>query len=532
MRIIESVSRIECWSDNSRSFTPFGTNCVRKHLLRLLILLAISAGVSAQSTSPAKADSLQENLRKHIAYLASEKLEGRRTGTEGATVAAGYIANQFAKLRLRPGSRGTDGRAGYLQSFPYASAGQPTVTGYNVIGILDGTDPVLRREAIVVGAHYDHLGKGGQGSLAANSTEIHYGADDNASGTAAIVELARQFVQEKRNKRTIIFIAFSGEEEGLFGSKHYVNNPVFPIENTVAMFNLDMVGRLNAEKLTIGGVGTATEWKALIEKTNSVKAPRPETLTAEDRRLYEKVKRNFRFAKVNSLGLFLDVSNAEVTLLGSLPKAELAKAMQAAWNAKPAKVTNAVDPSSWIIRYRSAPFSLQLNEDGFGPSDHSSFYTKKIPVLFFFTGTHLDYHKPSDTADKINYDGLSRVAEYAASLITSIDQYPTRPTYAVAKSTGTPGGNRTGFNISLGTIPGYADSTDGMTIDGVRDNSPASRAGLKGGDKIVMLAGKEVKNVQDYTRLLGEMQADVEYEIVVVRGTERLNLKITPVKRQ
>ena len=175
-------------------------------------------------------------------------------------------------------------------------------------------------------------------------------------------------------------------------------------------------------------------------------------------------------------------------------------------------------------------FNLQLNEDGFGPSDHSSFYTKKIPVLFFFTGTHLDYHKPSDTADKINYQGERNIIDYVTAIVRAVDQSQARPTYAVAKSSGTPGG-RSGFSISLGTIPSYTDSTDGMVIDGVRDASPASRAGLKANDKIVSLAGAEIKNVQDYTKALGTMKADIEYEIVIVRGSERLTLKITPVKR-
>jgi C-terminal processing protease CtpA/Prc len=175
-------------------------------------------------------------------------------------------------------------------------------------------------------------------------------------------------------------------------------------------------------------------------------------------------------------------------------------------------------------------FNLQLNEDGFGPSDHSSFYGKKIPVLFFFTGTHEDYHKPSDTADKINYDGLESVVSYVADITRGIDQNPQRPTYTVAKSSGI-GGGRSGFNISLGTVPSYVDSTDGLILDGVRDNSPAAKAGLKPGDKVVKLAGKDVRNVMDYTYILGEMKAGEEYEIVVIRGGERVTLTIIPVKR-
>ncbi|MBC7900264.1 MAG: M20/M25/M40 family metallo-hydrolase, partial [Saprospiraceae bacterium] len=325
---------------------------------------------------------------------------------------------------------------------------------HNVIGILEGTDPVLKNEAIAIGAHYDHLGRGGRGSLDVNSKEIHHGADDNASGTSAILEVARQFAREKKNKRTIIFIAFSGEEEGLLGSNFYVNNPVFPIENTVAMINLDMVGRLKDNKLTIGGVGTAKDWNETLKRRNEV-----------------------MFDTVDGYG--------------AGPK-----------------------------------FNLQLNEDGFGPSDHSSFYGKKIPVLFLFTGTHENYHKPSDTADKVNYSGLTQITNFVGGIVKTIDQNPLQPTYTVAKSSGTMG--RTGFSVTLGTVPNYADSTDGLLLDGVRDNSPAAKAGIKAGDKIVKLAGKEVRNVSDYTFILGEMKAGQEYEVLVIRGTERVLLKIVP----
>ena len=339
----------------------------------------------------------------------------------------------------------------------------------NVIGVLAGTDPVLKNEAIVVGAHYDHLGRGGQGSLDVNSSEIHHGADDNASGTAAILQLAERFAQERTNKRTIIFMAFSGEEEGLLGSKFYVNNPLYPLENTVAMFNLDMVGRLNGDKLNIGGIGTATEWKKLVED-------------------------------LNGSGGVLDTAKA---------------------NVRKTTFSNAAGLGS--------QFNLQLNEDGFGPSDHSSFYGKKVPVLFFFTGTHNDYHKPSDTPEKINYEGEAKIIRYISEIVRSVDQSPARPTYTVAKSSGM--GGRTGFNISLGTVPNYADSTDGLLLDGVRDNSPAANAGIKPGDKIVRLAGKDIRNAMDYTYVLGEMKAGQEYEIVVLRGGERLTLKVVPVRR-
>jgi hypothetical protein len=177
-------------------------------------------------------------------------------------------------------------------------------------------------------------------------------------------------------------------------------------------------------------------------------------------------------------------------------------------------------------------FNLQLNEDGFGPSDHSSFYGKQIPVLFFFTGTHMDYHKPTDTAEKINYQGLLKITNYVSEIVKAIAGNPAKPTYAVAKSSGTMGG-RMGFKVSLGTVPNYADNNnDGLLLDGVRDDSPAAKAGLKAGDKVVKLAGRDVRNATDYTFVLGEMKAGVEYEIEIARGAERLTLKIVPAARK
>ena len=447
---------------------------MKKQFYSFLLLLSFAVSLSAQAVQPAKVDSREAALKKHIEYLASDKLEGRRTGEIGATAAADYIAKEFAKIKLKPGAKSANGKAEFLQSFPGKSPDPAkVVTGFNVIGVLEGRDATLKNEAIVIGAHYDHLGRGGEGSLAASSTDIHHGADDNASGTAAVIELAKAFAKEKKNKRTIIFIAFSGEEEGLFGSKYYVNNPTFPIEKTVAMINLDMVGRLNENKLSIGGVGTATEWKSLIETKN-----------------------------ITQTGL------RSLTSLTNIPSATV-KDLNVSGNY----------------------FSLQLNEDGFGPSDHSSFYTVKVPVLFFFTGAHVDYHKPSDTAEKINYAGEVKIIDMVAAIARSIDQNPTRPTYTVAKSSNT--GGRTGFNVTLGTIPSYTDSaTDGLVIDGVRDGSPAEKAGLKGKDKIVKLAGKEIKSIQDYTGILGELKAGEEYEIVVIRDGKPVTMKIVPAKRQ
>jgi aminopeptidase YwaD len=345
---------------------------------------------------------------------------------------------------------------------------------FNVVGILPGSDPKLKDEAIVIGAHYDHLGRGGEGSLAPREGEIHHGADDNASGVAGLIELARLLSsQNPKPRRTIVFIAFSGEEEGLIGSNYYVNHPIVPLANTAAMINMDMIGRLKDNKLIVGGMGTAPDWRPLIDKENAG---------------------NFAVAAVAST-----------------------TGMKGA--------TNAAAGSSAATK-----FSLTLNEDGFGPSDHSSFYAKQVPVLFFWTGNHEDYHKPSDTADKINYEGEARIVAFVANIIHDVDKNDKRPTYTVAKSESQ--GRTMGFRVYLGTIPNYADSNDGLKLDGVRDDSPAAKAGLQAGDKIVKMAGREVKNVYDYTYALGEMKAGQEYEVEIVRGSERLTLKITPAARK
>ena len=357
---------------------------------------------------------------------------------------------------------------------------------FNVVGILPGSDPKLKNETIVIGAHYDHLGRGGEGSLAPREGGIHHGADDNASGVAGLLELARMLTsQNPKPRRTIVFIAFSGEEEGLIGSNYYVNHPIVPLANTVAMINMDMIGRLKEKKLIVGGVGTAQEWRSMIDADNSVQSM--------------------------TVSLNSTISSASATLSAALP-------IVLGSNGQPV-VT--LDPAK--------QFDLTLNEDGYGPSDHSSFYAKQVPVLFFWTGNHEDYHKPSDTADKINYEGEARVVSFVERIVRDLDRSDKRPTYTVAKNESQ--GRSMGFRVYLGTIPNYADSNDGLKLDGVRDDSPASKAGLKAGDKIVKMAGREVKNVYDYTYALGEMKAGQEYEVEVVRGSERLTLKITPAKR-
>lgn len=329
----------------------------------------------------------------------------------------------------------------------------------NVIGVIEGSDPQLRAEYIVLGAHYDHLGLGGSESLAAKPEgSIHHGADDNASGTSALIELARVLSLQRANiKRSVIFMAFGAEEIGLLGSAAYTKNPVVPLASTVAMFNMDMVGRLREGALTVGGVGTSPIWKPLLEKLN---AP-----------------------------------------------------------------TEGGSSNAGVPR-----FKLSFNQDGFGPSDHQSFYVRDIPVLFFFTGTHDDYHKPSDTAEKINTEGIRQIAEFVREIATTVANEPQRIAFTRVQTQQRATGR--GFRISLGTVPNYSDQDNGLKLDGVRAGSPAEKTGLRAGDVVIKLAHIQIKNVYDYTYALGELKAGEEVDVVIRRDGQELKLKITPEKRQ
>lgn len=332
----------------------------------------------------------------------------------------------------------------------------------NVVGVLPGSDPQLASEYVIIGAHYDHLGLGGPESLAAKPEgQIHHGADDNASGTTGLLEVARVLASERgKIKRPVLFIAFSGEELGLLGSGAYTKNPVVPLANTVAMLNMDMIGRLRNDELIVGGVGTSPTWKPLLEKLN-----------------------------------------------GSAPST-----------------------ASAIGNGSSRRFKLGLGEDGFGASDHQSFYVRDIPVLFFFTGTHDDYHKPSDTADKINSQGLIQIAEFVREIAISVANEPQRIAFTKVKVEQRPTGR--GFRVYLGTVPNYSDQSDGMKLDGVRPGSPAEKAGMRAGDIVVKLGKMAIKNVYDYTYALGEMRGGEEIEAVLRRDGKEMTIKITPEKRQ
>ena len=325
-----------------------------------------------------------------------------------------------------------------------------TAVGHNVFGMVRAGAPDRTEQAIVVGAHYDHLGHGDENSLAPQPGQIHPGADDNASGTVGVIELARYFSQRRsRLRRDLIFVCFSGEELGLLGSAAFARNPPVDLSHVVAMINMDMIGRLREQRLAIQGTGSAILWPRLIE--------------------------------------------------------------QAAL---------------------STPLRVSLSSDPYLPTDSTTFYEKDIPTLNFFTGSHADYHRPSDTADKINAAGEAQVLALEARIIEDL---ATRkdPPHWVKVTTPAQGPGREGLRAYLGTIPDYTDSTQpGVKLNGVRPGSPAERGGLKAGDVIVDLGHKRITNIYDYTYALEGVKIGAPVEITVMREGKPTTLTIVPAQRK
>jgi aminopeptidase YwaD len=315
----------------------------------------------------------------------------------------------------------------------------------NVVGFIPGNDPQLRDEVIVIGAHYDHLGYGEVGSLAPEPGDIHPGADDNASGTAAIMELARLLAQNRdRLKRSVLVIAFSAEEEGLLGAEYFVQNPTVPRENIVAMLNFDMVGRMSNNRVSISGVGTAAEWESILKAANT------------------------------------------------------------------------------------ANLNLQLGQSASGGSDHMPFMRREIPVLFFFTGMHPDYHRPSDTWDKINYEGQAQIVALAERVVYDLASRPERPKFTRPQQPQPQqGAQRSGFRVRIGLIPSYSEQ-EGVLLEGVAPGSPAEQAGLKAGDRIVAVMGQRIRNIEELTSLYDKMEPGKPVEFTIVREGKELKLQVTP----
>lgn len=380
----------------------------------------------------------EDNLKKNLYYLASDELKGRLAGSEGETKAANYLSAEFKKLSLKP-YEGKDFIIPFqydVKLNPHDDKSSVPVNGKIVVAVLDNKAD----KTIVIGAHYDHLGlnEHHNSTLANSEGQIHNGADDNASGTVAVLELARMFSQNKTKENVnYIFALFSGEEDGLMGSKKLAETIKTKYPNTVFMINMDMVGRLNKDKdLTVGGVGTSPILPELVKK------------------------------------------------------------------------------------YQPAGVNLALDESGVGPSDHTSFYLKDIPVLFLFTGTHNDYHKPSDDADKINYPGEKTIVNYVFNLANALGNEKEIP-FTKTKVSTTKAVPK--YKVTLGIMPSYADSKDGMVIDGVMDNRPAANAGIESGDVLTKIGKCEVKEVYSYMDCLTKVNAGEEHPVTVKRnGVEKV----------
>lgn len=401
-----------------------------------MCLAALPLAVTAQIVDP----SIQQ-IQVDVTYLSSDLLRGREAGTTYEQLAAQYIASRFKSMGIKP----VAGTNSYEQVFDFTYKSDPHGTGKkearkgrNVVGFLDHK----AKTTIVIGAHFDHLGMGHFSSLYTGEEAVHNGADDNASGVACMLYLAERLKDKAYKKNNYLFVAFSAEELGLVGSKYFVEHLPLPKEKLNYMFNMDMVGRLNSEKvLAVMGTGTSPTWNGIL-------------------------------ANSNKQGL-----------------------------------------------------QLKTTESGIGPSDHTSFYLMDLPVLAFFTGQHTDYHKPSDDAELINYEGIAQVADLMLGVIAASGQ---QGKLAFTKTKDENENKKAAsFKVTLGVLPDYVYAGDGMRIDGVIDGRPAATAGLLKGDVIVKLGSKEVKTVYDYMEGLAMFKAGESTEVVVLREGKTQTFKVT-----
>jgi hypothetical protein len=411
-----------------------------------LFLGVIATAVPAHGQTCPPADDAARGAAGGLAdvrYLADDALAGRLAGSAGERCAGNYIAGQFAKIKLRPA--GDDGT--FFQSLSLASALNPHAPGgigRNVIAALDGADARLKDEWIVIGAHYDHLGEGGnRSSLAPEDKGIHNGADDNASGVSVVLSAARAFAAGPRPARSVLFITFTGEESGLLGSTHFVAHPTIAGRIT-AMINLDMVGRLGKGPLIVYGVDTAEQWRALVEPAAT-----------------------------------------------------------------------------------RAGISIATRGEGYGPSDHTAFYTKDIPVLHLFTNTHTDYHKPSDDADKIDGPGLEKVTKMVVEIVSAAAARPEQLT--LRRGAGQPpSANQVGTGGTyLGSVPDFSPVERGVKLSGVTPGSPADKAGVRAGDVIVGMGTLDVADLQGLTDALRAHKPGDTIPLRLIRDGKPLTLDVT-----
>lgn len=385
---------------------------------------------------------LAQQMQDDMEYLASDKLQGREIGSAGEEAAAKYIAKRFKKLGLEP-----KGSKGFFQELsvkprynPHAKIQADTskaLVGRNVLGYIDNGAATT----VIIGAHFDHLGFGGEGSLyEGDAPEIHNGADDNASGVVLLLQLADN-LRGNYPHNNYLFIAFSGEERGLWGSNWFTKNPTIDLTTVNYMINMDMVGRLSADKkLAVYGTGTSPTWTPLVEAIGKDKG-----------------------------------------------------------------------------------FEVKFHPGGVGPSDHTSFYLKDIPVLHFFTGQHEDYHKPSDDFDKINYEGIKEVQGFIEHVIATCDS---KGKLEFTKTKDEDANKAPKYSVTLGVIPDYMYDGKGMMISGVREGRPAEKAGIQNGDIVIKMGDIDVVDMMAYMKALGEFKKGEKTKVIVKRGEEELEFEV------
>ncbi|MDG1715080.1 M28 family peptidase [Lacinutrix sp.] len=408
-----------------------------KYIITSLILLFLTA-----CKTETKETINTVSIKEDVAFLASDALEGRQTGSDGEQKAATYIAERFQNIGLQ--EKGTEK---YFQTFSFrpktdphqevnytVKDGDSTITGTNVIGYIDNK----AENTIIIGAHYDHLGYGAEGSLHRGERAIHNGADDNASGVAVLLNLAGR-LKAKNTNNNYLFMAFSGEELGLLGSNYFVKNPTIDTKKVDYMINMDMVGRLKADStLAVYGVGTSPIFKQTVTANNS-------------------------------------------------------------------------------------KFKIVAKESGVGPSDHTSFYHADIPVLHFFTGQHEDYHKPTDDTEKLNYEGMQTISNYIFEIITDLDNNGKLPFRATKnESDSVPK-----FKVGLGVTPDYLYDGEGMRIDGTRENTPATNAGIQKGDVVMKIGDNDISDMMSYMKALAAFKKGDTTKVTVKREEELIEVEVT-----
>jgi hypothetical protein len=393
------------------------------------------------------------------------------TALAGSGIVAASISANVARALLAalPGEKALDA---IQKSF---DSGNPHVTGYavpgavvtlraavqreqrtahNVLAYLPATAPeagVENKPWVAIGAHYDHLGHGEAGNTLAAKEDLnktHAGADDNASGSAAVLAMATDLARQPR-RRNVLVAFWSGEELGLLGSAAFAAAPAVPMDQIAAYLNFDMVGRMQDNKLTVQATGTSPTWAKVLEQANV-----------------------------------------------------------------------------------TAGFDLQVQEDPYQPTDVATFNAASVPCLSFFTGTHTDYHKPSDTADKIDYDDLDRVADFGAAIVRRISDTGAAPQFTKVDQQMQGGGGRAGVRVFTGTIPDYGGDVKGLLLSGVIGGGPAEQAGLRKGDVIVEIAGQTIANIYDYTYALDVLKIGEPAKVIYIRDGKRIETMLTPAARK